>query len=319
MVNFGGSVSSRRRKKINYNSFYNNNLRNNRFLEYHPENKRVTAISLNPYSQFGGVGEVTTSRAILAPAIESAPSLITPTTTPSDLQKYYVIEETTNINLAAQSFEEVMNEAEDGEILAIEAITSSPLITIEVVIYGMGNTPNIINDLNINEMVQRGRGLTPGDVELLPGGRSKDSVGVPRRYYPYISRYKDDTLVDYFNKSRRTYVFTYEPAIPLPYSSIIINVKNTSTEGDRTVDSVNIHRRVYESPFADHLAGTPIESSVLFKKEEVVAVGEEQTPVTSSNVQPTNSSSPYIANYLKRQQELVEAANMPEIVPSDDV
>ena len=69
-------------------------------------------------------------------------------------------------------------------------------------------------------MIRRGRGLTPGDVEILPGGRSKDSAGTPRRYYPYISRYKDDELIDYLGDSRRFFTFVYEPAIPMPYSFV---------------------------------------------------------------------------------------------------
>src|SRR5215207_1314027 len=155
MNNIGGGKSSRRRTKINYNSLYGSGLRNNRFLERHPENKRSSAVALNP-NVFSGVGEASGPQATLAPAISLPPPPIS-----NELQKYYVIEETTTIDLGAQSYEEILNEAEDGEILAIEAVTSSPLITIEIVIYGMGNSANIINDYSINKMVELGRGLTP--------------------------------------------------------------------------------------------------------------------------------------------------------------
>ena len=53
------------------------------------------------------------------------------------------------IGLEPQAFEEVINEAEDGELLAIEAVTNSPLITVEVVVYGLGNSPNIINNYSV--------------------------------------------------------------------------------------------------------------------------------------------------------------------------
>lgn len=304
-----GTSPSRRRNKINFNSFYNTNLRNNRYLEKHPEARRSSWMAQSQ----SYVGETTAPRATLAPAI-SAPPLVTPTTAPSDLQKYYVIEETTTIDLAAQSFEEILNEAEDGEILGVEAVTSSPLVTIEVVIYGMGNSPCIINDYSINEMIERGRGLTPGDVELLPGGRGKDTAGTPLRYYPYVARYKPDTLADHLNKSREFYVFRYEPAIPMPYSSIIVNVKNTSTESNKTVDAVNIHRRVYENPYAENLVGTPIDSAELFKNIQVVEPIPEEPPI----VVPPNTS-PYYANWLANQQKLLQAANEPEIIPSEDI
>src|SRR5215211_6043090 len=152
-MRIGGNSSSRRRTKINFNSYYNSSLRNNRFLERHPENRRVSAVALNP-NVFSGVGEAAGPQTTLASPLSMPQQVPIPT----DLQKYYVIEETTTIELAAQSYEEILNEAEDGEILAIEAVTSSPLITIEVVIYGMGNSANVINDHSINKMIELGRG-----------------------------------------------------------------------------------------------------------------------------------------------------------------
>lgn len=295
-------ANSRSRKKINYNSYYNSNLRNNKFLERHPENRRA------PYIQPVFAGAAIQSReTISSPFASSSSSFI------HDLSKFYVIEETTNIELEAQSYEEIINEAEDGEIIAIEAVTNSPLVTIEIVIYGMGNSPNVINDYSINEMISRGRGLTPGDIETLPGGRSKDPAGIPRSSYPYVARYKADVLVDYLEQTRQTYVFVYEPSIPLPYSSIIVNVKNTSTESNKTVDSVNIHRRVYESPFVSNLVGTPIESAEIFRAAEEAEKKASQPPVP---VVPRGVS-PYVATYQQRQKQLIEAANAPELIPEE--
>ncbi len=298
----GNRKSSSRTKN---NSFYTTNYRKNNYLERHPEAIRTSKF-------FAGVGTTANTsqpRAILSPAI---PSLYPSQIIPADQQKYYVITETTTVDLAAQSYEELVNEAEDGEILAIEAVTSSPLITVEIVIYGVGNSPNIINDYSINKMVSLGRGLTPGDVEILPGGRSKDTTGLPLQYYPYVARYKSDTLVDFMLESRQTYVFRYEPSVPLTYSSIIINVKNTSTESNKTVDSVNIHRRVYENPFADNLVGRPIESYELFKQQQQQ---QQQEQIPTAPINPNES--PYITNYLQRQKELQELANQPEVLPDD--
>lgn len=297
----GNRKSSSRGKN---NSFYTGYYKKNNYLERHPEAIRTSKF-------FAGVGtttiDVSQPRATLSPAIPSLYPMAT-----NDQQRYYVITETTTIDLAAQSYEELVNEAEDGEILAIEAVTSSPLITIEIVIYGVGNSPNIINDYSINKMVSLGRGLTPGDVEILPGGRSKDTTGLPLRYYPYIARYKSDTLVDFMLESRQTYVFRYEPSVPLTYSSIIINVKNTSTESNKTVDSVNIHRRVYENPFADNLVGRPIESYELFKQQQE----QQQEQIPTAPLNPNES--PYITNYLQRQKALAEELNQPEVIESDE-
>lgn len=304
-MHIGGGNKSRSRRKLNYNSFYNSSLSNNGYLARHPENRKQPYVVRN--HAFSYATSTDASRSTLASPFYSPPKQVT---------QYYVMEETTTISLAAQSFEEVINEAEDGELLAIEAKTSSPLVTIEIVVYGMGNSPNVINDYSINDLVELGRGLTPGDVEELPGNRSKDTAGTPLRYYPYVGRYKSDVLVDFFGKQRQTYVFRYEPSIPMPYSSIIVNVKNTSTESDKTVDFVNIHRRVFEDPFADNLAGTPIESALVFNAPE--AVDDSSIPSGPVEEPIPNNTSPYIANYLKRQEEQKAQALEPEVLPVEE-
>jgi hypothetical protein len=291
--------NTRSRKKLNYNSFYNSGLKKTNFLKQNPQNRSTYVQAL--------LGETTTRGSISTPFTSG---IVPPPQ--AEMQKYYVIEEISPIGLQEQSFEEVINEAEDGELLAIEAVTDSPLITIEVVVYGLGNSPNIINNYSINEMVRRGRGLTPGEVEQLPGGRSKDQVGTPRRYYPFVSRYKDDDLIDYLNDSRRYFVFVYEPSTPMPYSSLIVNVKNTSTEGGKTVDSINIHRRVFGSPLAENLTGTPIDSFELFKQPQPAPA----VPVAPVPIAPTTSS-PYVQNWYQRQQEAIAAANAPELIPDE--
>ena len=296
------SVNSRSRGKLNYNSYYNRSLRKTDYISRNP------GVRKTPFVQSFAAETNVARGAISSP-------FTTPYSNPqAEVQKYYVIEEISPIGLEAQSFEEVINEAEDGELLAIEAVTNSPLITIEVVVYGLGNSPNIINNYSINEMIRRGRGLTPGEVETLPGGRSKDQVGTPRRYYPFISRYKDDGLVDYLGDERRFFTFVYEPSLPMPYSSLIVNVKNTSTETGKTVDSINIHRRVYGSPLADNLAGTPIDSYELFKKPTPAVVA----PVAPAPQIAPTSASPFVQNYYQRQQAAIAAANAPEVIESDE-
>lgn len=302
-----GSSSSRSRRKM-YNSFYNRNYKRNDFLKRHPEARsRFVAESY--------ATAVTPTRASLSTVGGRA---IAGTPLETQIQRFYVIEETTTIDLEAQSFEEILNEAEDGEILAIECLTNSPAITIEIVIYGLGNSPNIINNYSILEMVRRGRGMTPGEVETLPNGRAKDPSGMPLRYYPYVARYKDDDLIDYLDDERRYFVFRYEPQEAMPYSSIIVNVKNTSTEGGKSVDSINIHRRVYGNPLQESIAGSPIDSAEIFAAPQTEIVPSEQTAETAYAARLPVTSSPYITNYVQRQKELEELARMPEFIPSDE-
>lgn len=295
MVKSSNLGSSHSRKKINYKP--------NGFLAKHPylRNRMIQPEVARSYIAESSRAPLTTQQ---GRAIAGTPAQYL-------LQSFYIVEETTNIELESQSFEEVLNEAEDGEIFAIECVTNSPAITVEVVTYGLGNTASVINDYSMIEMIRRGRGMTPGEVEILPSGRSKDPSGTPRRYYPYVARYKDDNLIDHIEDERRYFVFVYEPATPMPYSSIIVNLKNTSTEGRLIVDSINIHRRVYGSPVTNEIVNaTEFDSAQLYVKEKVEV--PETVPVAPNQ-------SPFAMNYVKKAQQEQELANMPEIIESDDL
>ena len=320
MVRITGA-SPRSRKRINYNSMYNDaSYKKNNYLKYHPDSRTR---SVNP--EFASSFAVSASpRAALS---TTANRELTGTPREFLIQSYYVIEETTNIDLEAQSYEEVINEAEDGELLAIECVCNSPAITVEIVTYGLGNSPNIINNYSMIEMLRRGRGLTPAEVEILPNGRSKDPSGNPLRYYPYLARYKDDELLDHIEDTRRYFVFRYEPASNMPYTSIIINLKNTGVESNKIVDSINVHRRIYGSPFAEGLAGTPFDESTLYLDPETEA-GKVNPATTLADLPPPpanapvgqtpKATSPLISSLFAKQKELDEYGVMPEIIESDD-
>ena len=315
MVKITGGTN-RSRKRTNYNSLYNSSYKRNNYLKKHPSARNI---SVEP-EWASSFAVAATPR---APLSTVANREITGTPREFMIQSYYVVEETTNIDLEAQSFEEVINEAEDGELLAIECVCNSPAVTVEVVSYGLGNSPNIINNYSMIEMLRRGRGMTPAEVELLPNGRSKDPSGTPLRYYPYLARYKDDELVDHIEDSRRYFVFRYEPSTVRPYTSIIINLKNTSTDGNKIVDSINVHRRIYGSPYADGLAGIPFDESTLHIAENEVVNPVESLadlpppPLNAVGMAP-KTTSPYVASLFAKQKELEEYGPMPEIIESDD-
>jgi hypothetical protein len=324
----GANRPSRSRRKVasSYNTIFNSGYKRNNYLKYHPYAHRK---SVNP--EFASVASfavsATSPTTTRAPLSSTANREITGTADEFKIQSYYVIEETTNIELEAQSFEEVVNEAEDGELLAIECVCNSPAITVEIVTYGLGNSPNIINNYSMIEMLRRGRGMTPAEVELLPNGRSKDPSGTPTRYYPYLARYKDDDLIDHLEDERRWFVFRYEPSSVMPYTSVIINLKNTGVESNKIVDSINIHRRIYGSPFAEGLAGTPIDEASLITGEEEItdppATSLADLPPPPANPPPGSgnppvNASPLVESLFARQRELEEYGPMPEIIESDD-
>lgn len=338
-----GGKSSRSRTRNNYNSLFNSSYKKNNFIKRHPSswNQSISpewgAATVSSYATTTDTAATTPTRAALSTIANRE---LTTSGSPVAFQvlSYYVVEETTNIDLEAQSYEEVINEAEDGELLAIECVCNSPAITVEIVTYGLGNSPNIINNYSMIEMLRRGRGMTPAEVELLPNGRSKDPSGTPLKYYPYLGRYKDDDLVDHLEDERRYFVFRYEPAAVRGYTSIIVNLKNTGVEGNKLVDSINIHRRIYGNPNAEGLVGTPFDETELHLDEEglleAAAVGAtdvntaaslEELPPPPANPPPgsgtpptSNTTSPYIESLFARQKELEEMGEMPELIESDD-
>lgn len=300
------SNSTRSRRKLNYNYIYNNKWKRNGFLSRHPSNRRIY-----------GKPEQNMSMSMLARAYQTSTltreALTQLGSTPESVfqvQSTYIVEDSFNLEIESQSFEEIINESEDGEILAIECVMSSPILTVEVVTYGLGNTPFIINNYSINEMLRRGRGMTPGSVETLPNFRGKDPVGIPRKFYPYVGRCKVDNLADHLGDSREYYVFVYEPDVHFPYSAIIINIKNTSTQGKKIVDSINIHRRVF-GPTPPGLIenATPFDSSILYQPEPEIAVEEE--PIVES----TTVTNPYFQSENPVEPEPVYESN---VIESDD-
>ena len=313
----GGTPRSRKRIN-NYNSLFNSSYKKNNFIKKHPSNHRLSIAPEYNVSSFAA--SATTPR---APLSTQANREITGTPREFMIQSYYVIEETTNIDLEAQSFEEVINEAEDGELLAIECVCNSPAITVEVVTYGLGNSPNIINNYSMIEMLRRGRGMTPAEVELLPNGRSKDPSGTPLRYYPYLARYKDVDLIDHIEDERRWFVFRYEPGNVMPYTSIIINLKNTGVEGNKLVDSINVHRRIYGSPYSEGLDGIPFDESTLHVDpdqpiEPITSLNELPPPPANAVGVAPKTTSPYIAALFAKAKEEEEFGKMPEVIPADD-
>jgi hypothetical protein len=118
----------------------------------------------------------------------------------------------------------------------------------------------------------------------------------------------------------------------MPYTSVIINLKNTGVESNKVVDSINVHRRIYGSPFAEGLAGTPIDEADL-----ITGTDDDTTPDIAedtaksladlppppadappgSGTPPVNPS-PLVQSLFARQRELEEYGPIPELIESDD-
>lgn len=120
-------------------------------------------------------------------------------------------------------------------------------IALEIEFKGDSGTRMTFCDDTMNQLLRKGRGLTPGDVEQVSSDRAKDPVGTPLANLVYLGRYKDEEFSDYIEDSRRTIVARFDPVQPWPYSGIIIKIKNYNLleTGIKRVRSILLVRHVY--------------------------------------------------------------------------
>lgn len=156
----------------------------------------------------------------------------------------YITVRTGSISVSSGAGQELLSQTETGELLGLEATVSNLNLIIEVVLYGDSNTYYRVNDKSVRQLLERGRGLTVGDVTLLPLGTSPDRRGTPSTVSMFVRRVKDDTIADYFGNTAKTYTVAYEPTVPFQYKAIYVNVRNNSTT-TASVTDFEFHRIVY--------------------------------------------------------------------------
>jgi hypothetical protein len=153
--------------------------------------------------------------------------------------------EDNDIDLAFQSSHRVLDEPEEeGELVGIILVVNSANIIPELKAYHGGGTPDNLNDIRIVDMLKYGMGMVPGDVDVLPSGRTQDHIGERDPVFMYIRRYKDDDLADYLGDTTRTYAVFYTPTTPYHYTGISFYIKNTSTADNAIIKQVIVRRRV---------------------------------------------------------------------------
>lgn len=140
----------------------------------------------------------------------------------------------------------LFNEDEIGDLVGFEITTDSKDVILQIITYADNLTvPYYINNFTMETLLQMGRGLTPGEVEILPNGRSQDIKGTPSPVYPYLARYKTDQLVDLTGQIEPAIVLRYEPTIYRSFKKIIANLINSSLDVPATIISMDIQRLVY--------------------------------------------------------------------------
>lgn len=150
----------------------------------------------------------------------------------------------------------LFDDSQTGELIAFEISTDSPDVILQVYYYADNPTVvTYVNNLQMHELLSLGRGLTPGDVATLPNTQSQDIPGRPSNIYPYLARFKSDSVPDFtsqfvsnvnFNSGAPLIVLRFEPAVATPYQRIVGNIINTNPSVDANIITMDIKRVVFQ-------------------------------------------------------------------------
>lgn len=157
------------------------------------------------------------------------------------------------ITIEPQKAYKVLDQGERGELLFVEVAVNSTLMIVEIILYDEKGQPiTIINKKTFQELLELGRGMTPGRVQPSATGQTQDEIGFFMPNMFHIARYKDDQLTSWIDASTgnenpdRYIVGRIVCQPPMPYSSISVYIKNTTTDSNKKAYSVTVGRTVYE-------------------------------------------------------------------------
>lgn len=203
-----------------------------------------------------------------------------------------------NIEIDPQKAYTVLDKGERGELMYVEIAVNSTQMICEIILYNDRAEPvTVVNKRTFQQLIKLGRGMTPGRVQPSATGQTQDEIGFFMPNMFHIARYKDDQLTDWLdtaegNENPDRYIvgrIVCQP--PMPYSSISIYVKNTTTDSIKKVYSVTVGRTVYETISSSKVEPNPNN----IKEMEVIGdeIDDEEddlaTPemaITNYNAQP---------------------------------
>ena len=166
-------------------------------------------------------------------------------------QKYTVARYQTTqqgkITIGAGARYTIFAQSEYGDLIGFLVELTNPNMVVEVAISGDNDTYYILNDLSVAEMVVQGRGFGGGDVVNLPSGQAQDGTCVPNNVYPYVSRYKNDSVADFAGTATPLFAVMYTPSIPIRYTGLTVAIRNGDTSLNGMANRASINRIVYTS------------------------------------------------------------------------
>lgn len=162
-------------------------------------------------------------------------------------KKLYLHDEQAGIDVSINNRYNLVDEDGPGQVVAFECATDNPDLVMECFVYGDNvSVKRIVNQFSMYELLRLGRGLTPGDVELNPDLRSKDTQGIKDDQYPWLSRWKLDTGPDATGSDKKYIVMRFTPTVYQPYRRIIINLFNASKTDVAHIHTLSITRFFFE-------------------------------------------------------------------------
>jgi hypothetical protein len=150
---------------------------------------------------------------------------------------------------------ELFDDSQNGALQGFEISTDNPNIILQIYINADNPTvTNYINNFQMHELLSLGRGLTPGEVAILPNQQSQDIPGRASSTYPYLSRFKLDSVPDFtsqfpttnFNAAGPVIVLKFEPVPTVAYKRIVANIINTDNVNDATIITLDIKREIFQ-------------------------------------------------------------------------
>jgi len=220
----------------------------------------------------------------------------------------------------SQSDFTIVDRDEEGDLVGFEMEVNSSQFALELTLQGDNHsTWQICND-TMQDLLRKGRGITPGDAETTSGQRSKDPTGQRSYNFVFLARYKDEEFTDYLGTQDRVIVARFDPPSPIPYTGITCRIKNYNaleTE-PKTIVSGQLLTYVY-GDFPTH-QGMELHTDEIIQPDEELTdnpqgIDEADTPVHEPPPEDEGESS------ATADQEDVEdeisTANYAEVVDGD--
>ena len=184
-------------------------------------------------------------------------------------KKLYLHDEQAGIDVSIGTRYNLVDEDGPGQIVAFECATDNPDLIFECYVYGDNiSVKRIVNAFSMYELLRLGRGLSPGEIELNPDGRSKDPPGRKDDQYPWIARWKIDTGPDATGSDKKFIVVRFTPTVYQPYRRIIMNLFNASKTDVARIHNLSITRFFFERiPEPDEQPRSPRNTGETFQVE----------------------------------------------------